>query len=92
MKEYLTKVDKKFDFGIVNFLVGWTEIVTEPMDHVQKAEKKNRFFAGCLGFGEGLWNAIFDTAGGFLNVATSPAPQFRIPLPKNGVEVEKITG
>ncbi len=89
---YLDRVDEKFDFGAINFVAGWTEIISEPMDHYREASsKKDRFLKTTVGIGEGLFNAAANVVGGFLNVITAPMPQ-RIPLPENGVNLEPLTG
>ena len=93
LKKYLTRVGKKLDAGTINFLTGWTEILSKPADdYHQSTDKKSRWLHGVEGFGVGLVYGITDTAGGFLNTATSPLPQFTIPLPQNGVDVRRLAG
>ncbi len=89
---YVSAVMEKFDFGAVNFLAGWTEIISEPMDHAQgKSGKKQRFLAGTAGLGEGLVDGLLNTVGGFANLFTAPVPNFRIPLPEKGVDLARLT-
>ena len=93
LKPYFNKVSPKFDFGIVNFLTGWTAMVSEPIDHYQKASSQNTRLINALGgFGQGLVEGAANTVGGLLNVVTAPLPQFTIPLPRGGVDSSRITG
>lgn len=90
---YLDKVDEKFDWGALNFVAGWTEIVSQPVDRYKQASsKKDRVFKTALGLGEGVFNAVANVTGGFLNVLTSPLPQAKIPLPQNGIDLKRLTG
>ena len=89
---YMTRLDDKFDKGALNFIVGWTEIVNQPRLRLKNEEKKNKGLKFAGGLGQGILFAIADTAGGFLNAASSPLPQFEIPLPQDGVQLEKLTG
>lgn len=90
---YLDRVDEKFDWGALNFVAGWTEIISEPADHYKQASsKKDRVLNTAVGLGEGLFNAAANVIGGFLNALTSPLPQARIPLPENGVNLKNLTG
>ncbi len=93
LQVYKKNVDKKFSFGMVNFLAGWTDILSEPAESMnKKTGKKNRSLALLGGFGAGLITACTNTAGGFVNALTAPIPQLRIPLPHNGVDLERLTG
>jgi hypothetical protein len=90
---YWSRISDKFSFGVINFILGWTEIITEPVDHYQDhAGEKSRFAHAFVGVGEGMLNGILDTGGGALNAVTAPFPQFRIPLPENGIDVSRVTG
>jgi hypothetical protein len=71
----------KFEFGFKNLFAGWTEIFTE----TKSAYKEDKSVIG--GFGTGVLNAILDTAGGALHLATFPITQIDIPLPQNGVQI-----
>ena len=88
MSEYWDKISPKIDFGAANFLMGWTELLTEPVDHYNAANRQ-KFLHGTLGLGEGLVNGVLDTVGGLLNLATGFVPG-KIPLPKNGVDVNRL--
>lgn len=68
----------KLEFGIKNIFTGWTEVFTEPMD----AYKNHT----CVvkGFFHGVANAVLDTAGGVLHLATFPITQLDVPLPQGG--------
>jgi hypothetical protein len=90
---YLDKVDEKFDWGALNFVAGWTEIISEPVDRYKEASsKKDRVLKTALGLGEGVFNAVANITGGFLNALTSPLPQVKIPLPENGIDLKRLTG
>lgn len=91
LDDYWAKISPKIDFGVANMLMGWTEIITEPIDYYQAAPpKKCRFLHGVMGLGEGTLNAVVDTAGGILNLVTGLIPG-KIPLPENGVDVARLT-
>ncbi len=93
LQVYKKNVDEKFSFGMANFLTGWTEIISEPLEHTSKESgKKNRSLAFMSGFGAGLLNGSLDTIGGAVTILTSPVPRLKIPLPENGVDLEKMTG
>jgi hypothetical protein len=64
----------KLAFGGKNFLLGWTELFTEPVEQ-----------GNPIGIVQGLGNAVMDTAGGFLHVITAPLTGVDVPLPENGV-------
>ncbi len=66
----------KFFFGAKNLFLGWTELVTEPV------EQRN-----ILGVGQGLGNAVMDTVGGFLHLVTSPVTSIDVPLPESGTNL-----
>lgn len=78
---YWAKFGGKFEYGAINMLGGWTEIVTTPMEY---ADEDKSVLAGILvGIGEGF---VY-TGGGILNFFTSPIP-VNIPIPNNGVDME----
>ena len=91
-EKYFTGVSQKIDFGTSNFIAGWTQIISQPLDHYRNAGQKSRVLDGFTGLGKGLLLAPIDTAGGLLSVATAPLPWFQIPLPENGVSISRITG
>lgn len=66
----------KAGFGAKNLLLGWTELIQEPI------EQKSVF-----GVAQGLGNAVMDTVGGFLHLVTSPLTDVDVPLPENGTNV-----
>ncbi|MDD5672293.1 MAG: hypothetical protein PHN49_11705 [Candidatus Omnitrophica bacterium] len=80
-KSYGQKVEGKLDFGLMNFLAGWTEIYNQP----RLAKQEGRSIAKAIG--TGFLNAAADTVGGLLNVATFLIP-VDIPLPHNGVDID----
>ena len=76
---YGDKVAGKLDFGVRNFLGGWTELITEPKE---RYDNKGNWL---LGIGRGLYNATMFTVGGAAHLVTFPIPM-DIPLPENGVQ------
>ena len=71
----------KLVYGLKNTLLGWTEIFTEPKDALDEG---GNFF---VGVGKGLWNAVGQTVGGVVDLATFPIPQISVPLPEGGTKV-----
>ena len=90
--EYMKAFDHKFESGATNFVVGWTEVVRQPLRQLHKEDKKNKILKFSEGFAQGAVFAVVDMAGGFLNALTSPLPQFKIPLPQQGVQKTELTG
>ncbi len=91
VEKYGAKVGSKIDYGMPNMLMGWTQIFTEPQDHRQTTGAKWRqalSTVGCVFVGAGL--AVVDTAGGFVNILTSPVP-VTIPLPRGGVDAARLS-
>lgn len=92
LESYGRKCADKFDFGMMNFFMGWTTLFAEPMNSYQNAaQKENKFKAAAAGAGKGLVLFPVDIVGGVLNAATAPVP-VQIPLPKNGVDLTRVTG
>ncbi len=85
---YGTKCMAKLDFGMQNFMTGWTNILSVPGD---KHVKQKGIMPIVSGIGEGLILGCADTVVGFLNAVTFPVPA-KFPLPKGGVNVAKPTG
>ena len=75
---YLEKTMGKFEFGLLNFLGGWSEILIRPA--IYSEDDKNFF----LGVGHGVLNAAIFTLGGAAHLVTAPIP-LDIPLPNGGV-------
>ena len=84
---YQDKMMGKLGFGLKNLLLGWTEIIKQPIDG---AKTEN-----VAGFGKGLFTGLYDgvlyTLGGALHVVTFPATSIDVPLPNDGVRCP-ITG
>ena len=72
----------KLDFGARNFLGGWTEIITVPMEYHKNDQNVVK------GLANGIWNGIIYTLGGVLHTATFFIPQIDVPLPNNGVQFD----
>ncbi len=80
---YTDKVIGKFEFGVKNLLGGWTELITEPMDHY-KEEKTTKNFL--MGIKKGICHTVLFSVGGALHLATFPITEVDITLPHNGVD------
>ena len=76
---YAEKAGGKLGFGLKNALLGWTELLTRPVDYHDKG--KNVF----EGFGAGVVYALIYTVGGALHAATFFVP-VDIPLPNDGIQ------
>ena len=74
--DYGAQAGGKLGFGLKNVLLGWTELITEPV------EQKSFW-----GVGQGLGNAVMDTVGGLLHVLTAPVTTIDVPLPENGTNL-----
>jgi hypothetical protein len=93
MDRYYERVSDKFDFGAANFMMGWTELVSESADYYQKKPGLwHRTGNTFIGLGRGLVIGTVDVFGGLGNAATALFPQFQIPLPQGGVDIKRITG
>ena len=79
-KLYIDRAFGKLNFGIWNFLFGWTELATEPYESILTDENL------LIGIGKGVLFGAADTAGGFLNFVTFPITALSIPLPEGGIE------
>lgn len=88
-EEYLARVTEKFDYGILNSLMGWTELITQTIDQYQEPQAVGSF-SRWFGIGRGISYAVIDTLGGFLNAATALIPH-KIPLPQDGVNHKRLT-
>jgi hypothetical protein len=92
-ERYYEKVSDKFDSGAVNFMAGWTELVSESADHFQQRKGIfNRLGYSLVGAGKGLVYGALDTVFGAVNMVSAPIPQLQIPLPQNGVDLQKLSG
>ena len=84
---YQGKMMGKLGFGLKNLLLGWTEIIEQPVEGA-----KSEHIAG---FGKGLFTGLYDgvlyTVGGALHVVTFPIVDVDVPLPEDGVRYP-ITG
>lgn len=76
---YTAKTGAKLGFGLKNLLLGWTELLTRPVDYHN--EGKHLWD----GLGSGIAYAVGYTAGGALHTATFFLP-IDVPLPNNGVQ------
>ena len=78
---YSEQIAGKVEFGVTNALLGWTDLITEPIRY--KKDGKNVW----KGVGKGLVDALVNTAGGIFHLATFPFP-FDFPLPEDGVSLQ----
>lgn len=90
--KYLQACMDKLDYGTPNILVGWTNLISEPMNYSKKEQdvhswKKSAGYVSA--FLKGLVLFPIDEVGGALNVATFPIPA-KIPIPQNGVDVRQV--
>ena len=76
---YANRAGHKLEFGLRNFLLGWTELFTEPQHAIK--DHKNVF----VGIGYGLKNTLEDELGGAVHVVTFPITAVDAPLPQGGV-------
>ncbi len=74
---YTDKATAKFEFGFTNVLLGWTDLIREPINQDNLA----------YGIGKGLSDAVLNTVGGVLHLGTFFIP-VDIPLPDNGVQLD----
>lgn len=79
---YKDKMLGKLDFGVKNFLGGWTEVFNRPIKYHKDGKSPAE------GFFVGVYQAIAYTAGGALHLVTFPATTIDVPLPNNGVSFE----
>jgi len=77
---YIDRAFGKLNFGFWNFLLGWTELATEPYEATMTDGNI------LLGIGKGILFGAADTGGGFLNMVTFPITALSIPLPEGGIE------
>lgn len=78
---YASSVSSKLQNGITNTLLGWTKIVSVPLDYQQ--QKKNPW----AGIGKGLVSGLMTTIGGAFNLVTFPIPGEMV-IPDGGVNLE----
>ena len=76
------KMMDKLGFGLKNLLLGWTEIIRQPVNGAKEEH--------IIGFGKGLATGLYDgvlyTVGGALHVVTFPITRIDVPLPNDGVK------
>ena len=85
---YSEKMMGKLGFGLKNTLLGFTEIIKQPIVDYKGAEH-NKLGNGVLGLGKGLVNGVVYTVGGVLHLVTFPLTMVDIPLPHDGVHCDK---
>ena len=81
---YPERMMGKFGFGLKNTLLGWTELIRQPIHHAREHEKP--LIGTVQGLGVGIENAVVYTVGGILHLVTFPVTNLDVPLPHDGVE------
>lgn len=71
----------KLGFGVKNLLLGWTDLVVEPMDASRAGENVFK------GIGVGLKDGIENELGGALHLITFPFTTLDVPLPEGGTQL-----
>ena len=91
---YWQDASAKFDFGITNLGMGWTQLITKTQDEARKVTNSRwkQFTQGAKGTGKGLIHAVTDTVGGIVNTVTFLIPKPVVPLPENGVDTKRVLG
>ena len=79
-KSYGRQIWGKFQFGLTNTLLGWVELFSTPNRYA--GEGKNVW----EGVGQGIVDAVSNTAGGVFQLVTFPIPVDLV-LPHNGVDL-----
>jgi len=85
---YGERVSGKFRFGLMNTLLGWTDIFFEPIRASKKCESCDSVWTG---LGKGFTDAIVNEVGGAIQLVTFPVVA-DIPLPDNGVQFATCCG
>lgn len=79
-KGYGSQIWGKFQFGLTNSLLGWTELLSTPVRYAN--ENKNIW----EGVGQGIVDAVTNTTGGLFQLASFPIP-VDFALPHDGVDL-----
>ncbi len=82
---YQKKVAGKLDFGVKNFLGGWTALLPCHSACAMNGHKTCPGLCCVKSLGMGVVNAVVYTVGGALHTATFLIP-VDVPLPDNGVQ------
>lgn len=85
---YNEKVSGKFQFGLLNTLLGWTDLFIEPIRGANHCTECSNFWTG---LGKGFMDAIVNTVGGAAHLITFPLV-VDFPLPDNGVQFTACCG
>jgi hypothetical protein len=85
---YGEKTMGKLQFGLLNTLLGWTDIFWEPIRSSKKCESCDSVWTG---LGKGLTDAVVNEVGGAIHLITFPIPA-DLPLPDNGVQFATCCG
>lgn len=85
---YGEKVSGKLQFGLVNTLLGWTDLIFEPIRGAKKCSSCDSVWTG---LGKGLGDAIVNEVGGAIHLITFPLV-VDVPLPDNGVQFATCCG
>ena len=77
---YIEKAMGKLTFGLKNMTLGWTELLSRPMESPKNV--KGIF----KGLGEGAMNTVVYTVGGALHIVTFPITSLDVPIRHGGVK------
>lgn len=75
------KMVGKLGFGLKNLLLGWTEIIRQPVN----GAKEEHVIGFTKGLATGLYDGVIYTLGGAMHVLTFPVTSIDVPLPNDGV-------
>jgi hypothetical protein len=78
---YGDKMSEKAQFGLLNTLFGWTDIIWEPIRGTKGCASCDNFWKG---LGKGAVDALVNEVGGAIHLITFPL-MIDVPLPDNGV-------
>jgi hypothetical protein len=85
---YGERVAGKLHLGLMNTLLGWTDIFFEPVRASKKCSDCDSVWTG---LGKGFTDAVVNEVGGALQLVTFPLV-VDIPLPDNGVQFATCCG
>ena len=78
---YSSRALGKLGFGVKNLLLGWTDLIVEPMDASHSGENLLK------GIGVGLKDGIENELGGAVHLITFPFTTIDAPLPEGGTQL-----
>jgi hypothetical protein len=85
---YSKRIAGKLHFGLMNTLLGWTDLIWEPIRGGKQCESCDNVWKG---LGKGLTDAFVNEVGGAIHLITFPIV-VDVPLPDNGVQFATCCG